>query len=66
VRALRDLVGIENAFGQTREEAGRAAFADLSARPEQRGAWRQGSPEWEKIVLVTAGAVEQQERRSGR
>ena len=55
---------IEDAFRQPSEEPGHAAFQDLAARGQQGGARGDRAAETQKVVLVAARAVEQQEGRT--
>ena len=60
VGAMDEVGFVEDAGGETTEEAGLAVFEDLSARAEQRGAGAQESAERDEIVFVAAGAVEEE------
>src|SRR6185503_6310885 len=60
--AKRQVLDVEDAFGETTEEARRPLLEDLSARAEN-GRARREVAERHHVVLVAAGAVQQQERR---
>jgi len=65
VRAAGDVVEIENALGKATEEAELAVLVDVTSRAEDGGAWGELFSEWEQVEFVAAGAVEEQEGRSG-
>ena len=54
---------VEDAFGETAEEARHAAFQHLAARRKQSRFWRDHVAQADQVVFVAAGAVQQQERR---
>jgi hypothetical protein len=62
VRAPPQVVQVEHTFGQPAEEARHAVLEHLAARAEQRCLRIQLPSKVEQIVLVAAGAVQQQQR----
>jgi hypothetical protein len=65
VRPADDFLRIEHSLGQTGEEAGGTALADGAARTEQGGPGGHLSRQRNEVVFISAGAMEQQERRRG-
>lgn len=65
MRAADEVVLVENTRSQTTEEARLAVLEDLSARAEQRGAGAEEPSERGEVVLVAAGAVEEEKSRGG-
>ena len=61
VRACRS-VDVEHALGQAPEKPRGAVLEDGAARAEQTGVGREHLAELDEVVLVAAGAVEQQQR----
>src|SRR6185503_14051275 len=57
------VVEIEHALGAPPEETRHAVFGHLAARGQQSGARQQALAERDQIVLVAAGAVQQQKHR---
>src|SRR5450755_1977803 len=63
LRAQREILEIEHALGEPLEESWCAALANGTARTEDRRAREEGLAERDEIVLVAAGAVQEEERR---
>ena len=63
MRAAAHVVLVEHALGEAAEEARHAVLEHAAARREQGRAGRDHLAEPEQVVLVAAGAVQQQERR---
>jgi len=66
VGAPAHVVLVEHAFRQAAEEPRHAALQHLAARRQQRGAGRDRVAQRNEIVLVAAGAVQQEQRRRSR
>ena len=62
VRPPAQVVQVEHALRQPPEEARHAVLEHLAARAEQRGPRVQRPPKVEQVVLIAAGAVQQQQR----
>ena len=62
LRARVQILEIEHALGQPAEEARRAVLEHRAARAQQARVGREHLAELNQIVLVAAGAVEQQQR----
>ncbi len=62
-RATADIRLVEHAFGEPPEEAGHPVLQDRTPRREQSGTRREGAAETDQIVLIAAGAVQQEKRR---
>lgn len=60
VGAPDEVVFVEDAGGEAAEEAGLAVLEDLSTLAEQRGTGAEKLAERDEVVLVAAGAVEQE------
>src|SRR5690606_17700405 len=54
---------VEHALVETSKEARHIAFEHLAAHRQQCGAGGDGLPQWQKVVLVTSRAVQEQDRR---
>jgi hypothetical protein len=65
VCALFDISEIEHSLGEATEKARLAVLQDITPRAEQRGTGREFLSKWNQIILVAAGAVQEQQRRGG-
>src|SRR5829696_5741499 len=65
VRTKEQVFVVENALGEPAEEAQGTVFGDLAAGRKDGGAGEELLAEWDQVFLVTARAVQGQERRTG-
>ena len=61
--AATDIILVEHSFSEPAEEARHAVLQHLAARRQQRRSRRNGAAQRQQVAFVTAGAVQQEQRR---